>query len=243
MLATQRLRKWLGFGIALLAALLIGVRLHGDGALAAAQPPADPQVISEQFDGWAYQAALDDTTLSIIVNYDKLTPEGIKAFGEANRKLVDQVDGVVQASVVFQRPLSVQEFEGLVQQNRLSVESYILRAIDSTGGRITIQGAPDNDELVPQQMLRTILNNVDSHLPGTAFKGIVAAEIRADQAQLKQLLTDNRVFTTEVARAVATKRARAQVAAQNPDRAEIAARSRLSAPLYWFMESTGVAGE
>lgn len=235
--------KRLSLGASIVAALVLGLTFFRYSASAASEPsPLAPKPsIHEQFDGWEYLAAPDSDNLNITVNYEKLTAAGIRAFGEANRKLVEQVHGQVVVSVVFRRPLSVDEFKDLVRKSGLKVENYTMRAVDGTGGRITIQGTPNAGDLVPQEMFNTMLANVQSRSQGATFKGIVTVDATATQAQLKQLLADERVFTTDVSQARATERARAALAAHNPAQAQLPAHTRLAAPLYWFMENTGVA--
>ncbi len=241
----RRLRKPFGIGVLALATLLFGFHLEQGGASALTQatpqPASGSPYLHERFDGWEYQAATDGSELSVVVNYDRLTPGGVNAFGESNRRLVDQVEGSVPVSVVFRRPLSVSEFEQLIQQAGLAVSTYTMRAVDDKGGRITIQGAPDKQMLVSQLLLKSTLARIEERLPGAEFKGVVTVDATATRAQLKRLLADQRVFTTDVTRAIATDRARSGFASRGVDVSHLPAQSRLVGPLYWFMEDTGVA--
>lgn len=242
--SVRRVGRSFGVAVLTLAVLLFGFQLQQSAASAATQlapqPPADQKQIQAHFDGWDYHAVADGGQLNVIVNYDRLRPEGVNAFAQANRKLASQVQGSTSVTGVFRRPLAVQEFEGLVKQTGLQVTSYTLRAVDTKGGRITIQGAPLKTELVPQSLLKATLANVQQRLPGAVLKGIVTVDASATQAQLKQLLADQRVFTTEVATAVAADRARATLASQGVDVSRLTVHSRLAAPLFWFMENTGL---
>lgn len=223
----------------------LGLFMHRD--IATASSPTAPQEptapFQGQFEGWNYLAAQDDDHISVLINYEKLTPEGIKAFAAANRKLVEQLRGPASVAVVFQRPLSIDEFKYLVQQSSLQVESYTMRAVDVTGTRITMQGAPIGRELVPQDMFNATLAHVQSQSSGVVFKGVITVDGTATPAQLKQLLTDERVFTTDITRTVAVENARAQIAARAANLKQLPIESRLVAPLYWFMEDTGVASK
>jgi hypothetical protein len=129
----------------------------------------------------------------------------------------------------------------LVQQDKLAVTGYTMRALDSTGTRITLTGAPLEGTLVPQQLLDQTLGKAGQRASGVTFKGIVTVEATATPAQLRQLLADERVFTTDVGGAIATERARAKLVAGNAAVAQLPVQTRLAAPLYWYMENTGVA--
>lgn len=232
-------------GGVMLCALLIGVLVSQVSAMSPmiAQPTKEQSNVHEQLDGWGYVAATDGNQTSVIVLYEELTQSGVKAFDEANRRLANQVAGPVSVSVVFQRPLSVDEFKELVQQTKLSIQSYTMRAVDVAGTRITIDGAPDGNTLVPQGMLERMLSHAKDDFSGFTFKGIITVEATANPAQLRKLLADERVFTTDVSRAVATEHARAKLAAHNPNVAQLPTSSRLATPLYWVMEDVGLAGK
>ncbi len=241
-----RLRKSIAISVGVVAILVFSIVTHQHSASASSQRAHVVQrdaPIHEHFAGWEYMAASTNEALEIIVNYEKLTPEGIKAFAEANRKLIDQIHGQVSVSVVFRRPLSINEFQALVGKSGLSVESYTMRAVDSAGQRITIQGAPDTKALVPQAMFNSMLTNIQSRSAGVSFRGIVTVNGIATPEQIKQLLADKRVFTTDVTQAIAAERARAQLASQNTALAQLPVHARLAAPLYWFMENTGIAAK
>jgi len=118
------------------------------------------------------------------------------------------------------------------------VGSYTLRAVDAKGIRTTIQGAPRNKELVPQMILNDVLSHAGQRAPGLTLKGVITVDVTADQTQLKQLLNDPRVFTTDVTQTVAVERVRAKdgkAIAQQP------IHSHVVGPLYWFMENAGIA--
>ncbi len=197
--------------------------------------------ISEEFTGWKYDAGVQDGTITVSVHYDVASRQGIEAFSAANRQLISQVHAAIPVSIVFRRPLSVSEFQDVVQKSGVQVKDYTIRAVDNKGMRVTIGGAPRGTDLVPQTTLDMMLAKVDKLSPGTAFKGIVTVDAVADQGQLNALLVDSRVYTTDVSQAIATERARAKYAATNAAVARLPVDGGITLPLYWFMENVGIA--
>lgn len=199
-----------------------------------------PTEISENLDGWMYSARVGDAFVEVIVRYD-ISAQGIQKFSSANRKLVDQLSGASTATVVFARPLAVSEFTDLMQKSGGVVKSYTLRAIDQAGMRVTIQGAPKNSVLVPQGTLDGMISRLNRQSSGATLKGIVSVDVAATPIQLKQLLSDPRVFTADVTSVIAVERTRGKLAATTSAVAGLPIRIRQVTPLYWFMENAGIA--
>lgn len=104
---------------------------------------------------------------------------------------------------------------------------------------VTISGAARGSELVPQSTLDSVLQHAPGGTPG--FKGIITADIVATQAQIKQLLSDSRVYVTDVTYAIAAQRARAALASSNANAANLPIVASATKPLYWDLEETGIA--
>lgn len=235
-----RTRFFLAFatvGLAIVVCILAAFQGRVTAASQQAQTP-----LHEQSSGWEYVAGVSDGKLNIVVNYDKLTRGGIEAFAAANQQLVEQVHGPVQVSVVFNRPLSIDEFKDEVTKSGIKINSYTMRAVEKNGNRVTLSGGPlPRAKSVALQDIGQQLPAALARFPDATFRGVVTVEATADQSQLKQLLADGRVFTTDVTQAIATDRARAKLVSANASVAQLPVESRIAAPLYWFMENTGIA--
>ncbi len=231
--------------IGLVALSLTVVTMRGVAADTPTAPSQQSNQIGEKLAGWEYFAAPGDGAFNVIVNYDKGSAQGINAFAAANRQLVDQVNGSVEATVVFKQPITASEFKDLIGKSGVQVKAYTMRAISGTGLRATIAGAPLGNDLFPQAALDGLVRNVNQKQAGVVFKGVVTVDVTANQRQLKQLLADGRVYTTDVTQSVAIGRARAKAvtnaAMSKANVASLPTKSRLAAPLYWYMEDMGIA--
>lgn len=61
------------------------------------------------------------------------------------------------------------------------------------------------------------------------------------QGQLRQLLADTRVYTTDVTQAVAAERAQKKAAISDAAAAQLPVHTHQYMPVYWFMENIGIA--
>ncbi len=203
------------------------------------------RTVNEDLGAWKYTAGIgDDGVLHVLINFPSKTAADIEAFNTTNRSLVKEIQGNARVLVIFRQPLSVDEFKQLVQASGIKVENYEMRAVEADGTRITLNGGPSasNNELVPQSALDTMINSWQKLPGGATFKGFISVEGIATQVQISALLADKRVFTTELTRAVATQRLLKKLGVANTflqDKSKF--ESRLSAPIYWNMENTGLA--
>jgi hypothetical protein len=199
------------------------------------------KVVEETLTGLKYSGGLgDDGVVHVLVSFDGKTANGLKAFDKANRELVKEVQGTIAVSVVFQRPISIDEFKEIVQASGIKVKSYDIRAVENDGTRITVNSVPSSvsGELVPAGMLNQAMNAWKSKPKGATFKGIIDVDAVATQDQIKKLLNDKRIFTTEIARSVTAQRIVSKVGLNSL----IPTQGYLSdGPLYWQLEETGLA--
>jgi len=240
-----------GAGVAALS--LLYFTMSHEGVRAATPPPTtSPQVVGqglsppvlahEQLSGWEYIAMEDQGAVGVVVSYDRKTRQGVEAFAQANRQLAGQVQGPIKTSVVFARPLSLDEFREITAKSGFKVSDYTMRATESNGLRVTLFGriaAQANGAIPPDTDQQVTIALQHGH--NATLKGVITMEGVADPAQIAQLLADSRVYTTEVTQAIASQRVQATVAARNTRVSPSPVEARLISPLYWAMEDTGIA--
>ena len=239
MLTKNPVRITLYIGAMLIVLLLI--TLFTFSSFSKVSAANEPNRFQEQLNSWKYSAVLgDDKVLNVVVDYGHQTASDILAFDKSNRDLVNEIQGDIQISVIFQHPLTVDEFKDLVQKSGIKVDTYSARAIDKANVRITIDGSPsiDKKDLVPQASLDKVLEHVQANSPGVIFKGFTSVDGTASKAQVQQLLTDKRVFTVDVSRGIAVQRVRSKLGSSEMIQG---IETRLVTPIYWIMEDTGIA--
>lgn len=201
--------------------------------------------VGEDMKGFTYQAGVvkspEGSYLGVVIYYDFRSPDGVLAFAEGNNALATQLADSVDVSVMFRRPLTPEEFGELVQDTGIAVHSYVLRAVESSGQRATIFGAPDGDELVPAGMLDVVGADLAEKDTQTGMRGIITVEASASPSQLAMLLANERVFTTDVSKAVAAQRAQALLRGRGVEAAGLPVDAHMLPPLYWFLEDYGIA--
>lgn len=207
-------------------------------------PDSATGIVGEQFGGWAYGAGVYEGTMFVHVSANTKDIQGLLAFDAANRAALAQVHGPTTITVVFRRPLSEGEVQDIAQATGASVMSYIARAVDDRGMRITI-GGPGLPGVRAMPTLAVPLTR-SSTTPsptssGAGFRGYVTVDVYADAGQIAALFADERVFTADVVRVIAVDRGRSALIAADPAVAVLPMRIDAATQVYWSLEDYGIA--
>ena len=175
-------------------------------------------------------------TLQIVL--DDTTPAGLKAFRTANQKTARELVATSKtliASVVLNQPLSVSEFNKLVDKYGLQVNGFQLRVIDGRGDRVTLFGAPTDGQLVPMQQLQSMLEWVQKQTGTAKLLGITSIDIGLPSANYESLSADPSVFLVDLTPAFAEQHLRQQYASLLKSDDAI---TTSAYPIYWYLESS-----
>ncbi len=202
-----------------------------EAAMIAANPIAQ---WSEPFDGWKYMANADkerlqvDAICTLASCHDSTSPstkQGILDFIALNRKWVDKLDGKGEIEVVFLYPLPTEEYNAFLRQSGLNITicTGYFAARDAAGPSI----GPD------------CVGKGDPY-----YEGVIDVVATADAAQVKQLLQDTQVYAVEVIRGIAIQKARAYLAQNKPQLANVPVEdSHSEGGLYIEAETAGLVGK
>jgi hypothetical protein len=164
---------------------------------------AEPRVIIEKKIGnIQYGAYFDPVQQQVVaeVTYDYFTPEGVQEYIAFNRRLSQTLaqrdSGLLRIIVHFSRPLSQTEFEAFVKKYGVQVHSYFMRAVEADGRRAGIVGAPEGEQLVPQHLLKTVLNDLKER-NSAEFKGWISVDVTTNPANLDLMQYDPDVILIE----------------------------------------------
>ncbi len=245
----------------LMHVLLIFPALVVAGLLVAISRPTtsragQPTVIWALNDGGVHYTATFDPVLQkvdAIRNYDYLSLSGVREYVAFNRARAEEygrrTSGQLRVNIVFSRPLAQAEFEAFVRNYGLRVHRYFMRAVESSGARVTISGAPDDTSLVPAPSLALALSDL-SVREATELKGWIEVEVTTDPPHLRAMQADGNVLVTELEHALLidalTPSALRSVGAtdetirriqDDPDSETVQVSGP---PLYWFLEDAGL---
>jgi len=215
-----------------------------------------PMVLWALNDGGVHYTVTFDPVLQkvdAIRNYDYLSASGVREYIAFNRARAEEygrrTSGQLRVNVVFSRPLAQAEFEAFVHNYGLRVHRYTMRAVESSGARVTISGAPDDASLVPAPSLALALNDLSAR--GAAeLKGWIEAEVTTDPPHLREMQAERDVFITELGHSLIFEALAPSVLRKagatdetirkvqgDPDSDTV----QISGPpLYWFLEEAGL---
>jgi hypothetical protein len=196
-------------------------------------PPVDHQ---GQRGNWHYTARADqqEGRIDTRVQYAHTSAADIQEFSLAQQQLGAELLEAdvpsINATIVFRRPLSEREFvEFVAKYNLAEISLYTIRAVDDQGQRITINGAPQHGELVPQDLLAMVLKDVNQRAKNT-FRGWVDVQATIQSDMYSKLASDKDVYLVDVTRSVITETFKNDRAARNlPVQVSMH-------PLYWALE-------
>ncbi|MBP8251795.1 MAG: hypothetical protein KAX40_05490 [Herpetosiphon sp.] len=200
-----------------------------------------------------YQAYFDTQQQTVYgnISYDYVTKQGVQAYLDYNRSTIETLTKrphtTIFTNVVFNRPLSETEFIDFVKSYADNVLIYSMRSVESDGKRVTLFGAPEGNDIVPHQILDTMLRDSSEH-NAALFMGWIEVKITTNSQTLAQIMADPRVFTVEVAHTLIhdeltpaklkqrniPEQARQRIAQGGTMDVQITAPS-----LYWNLEDTG----
>jgi len=100
----------------------------------------------------------------------------------------------IPVTITFKEPLNTKDFKHFINKTDFKVEDYKIRAFDNgSDDLVTIGGRPLEDEIVPQNILDTMLE-------GSTFEGFIAVrgEIKLTQGNYNKLAKDDTVLLVDL---------------------------------------------
>jgi len=194
-----------------------------------------------RLDGFRYIVNQDDVgDFFVHVEWNQRSVAGLKAYAAESRRqgefLLRQGVDQFYVLVVFNHPLSVEEFTRLVADADMQVKRYSIDVIDGQGMRATIGGSPIGGELVPAWMLQDALQRMAEVSGGqTKFVGFYEVEGIVSGEGYKKLLAHPRVFLVDVSVTLAHRILRERGWKVRLDKIQ-----RTGGSPYWDMENFGL---
>jgi hypothetical protein len=185
---------------------------------------------------WKYQAALnrEEGRVNASIRYNMETTTQALNVASIHRRMAEGIiaGGIktLEATIVFNKPLTQIDFEQFVLRMKLStISSYTMRYVNNQGQRVTINGGPDNDMLIPQDLLATVLTDLQQHDPGS-LSGWIQVEATLDSSQYRRLLRDRDVYLIDVSKSVI------RLAYKDEPNSDILPIDIVAPQLYWNLE-------
>jgi len=158
--------------------------------------------------------SIDTSSLSSLKEYKNKVLSNQKIYKE-NKK-----DNVL-ATITFNYPISIDVFADFVNKYDIKVNQFSIRAINQIGDRVTISGKPGENEVVPENILNSMLDKSKAE-----FKGIIDCYVELDSAYLDKINDNEKnVFLVDT----------------SADNMFITNENKKHIPsLYWFLENTSI---
>ncbi len=152
-----------------------------------------------------YIGNVDDTGFPIVVvMYDGSSVESLRHYANASQL---QGEASLQAGVsdfyvvlTFRRALNENEFRAFIRDTGFAAHSYMIRATNSKGQRITMSGGPENGDVLPANELASAMAQIGARENNQAvgFSGVFEAQGTASAEVYRKLVADPRVFVADV---------------------------------------------
>ncbi|TDT50757.1 hypothetical protein [Fonticella tunisiensis] len=95
-------------------------------------------------------------------------------------------------TVTLNKPITIDEFEKLIDRYKIYIHRFALRAIDENGNRVTISGTIDKNGKISRNNIKIMVSETKSEL-----KGVIDFYGEISYKYLKELQTDERIFLVD----------------------------------------------
>src|SRR5690606_42107620 len=106
---------------------------------------------------------------------------------------------IIPSTVTFTSPISIDEFETLVNKNQIQVESFNLIALDNNNMHQFIQGVPNEESISPKDKLEEVLNGAD-------LEGVYALKGNIPSKFIEAFNSNKSVYLTEAIKRILTQK-------------------------------------
>jgi hypothetical protein len=171
------------------------------------------------------------------ISYDHQSVEGIKAYVDANKKLVNDVftnsSDSFPVEVTFSRPVEIEDFEKLIVSSRMDVARFEIRGLQADGRSVTVGGAP-GAELVPRAKLLEFSQRASERGFPFAVEGVYFVVGKVNHDGYDMLAASDHVFMIDLTKIKAQEGVRTAFSIDIP-----ADRFMVQSP-YVFLEAHGL---
>lgn len=235
----------LGLAVPIAVALLFVVTTVGSAeiqqAIVDSTRPYFRPVAEARFDGWRYTLVADPDgsgATQATVEYDHATVADLKRYVQTNRALAHQLAAsglqILDVTVSFHRPLSIDEFRAWATDTTVVVERFQLRVVGANGRRWTLGGAPSDGQLVSATALRRNLDRLAAR-GASDVRGFIVAEGSVAASAYDSLADHPAVFLADVTRSAAADQIARTVQGLDPSRLTVGVM-----PAFAAMEDLGL---
>lgn len=143
--------------------------------------------------------------LEVTINIQNdFTNDDMKKYKELNKRNIEKLSKGkkdIPTTITFSKPLSVEEFNSLVDKYDITVENFNIIAEEEDNGEQYIQGVPDGDNLIPKNKLNEVLKN-------SQFKGVYSFEGLISPQNIVNVSEDQTIFLADVSEDILTGKAK-----------------------------------
>jgi hypothetical protein len=192
----------------------------------------DRKLLKRTFDRWEYEVFEIGSQAYIHISSSVVGKSAVKELlqqqkGEAKNLL--KSDQQIPIVVLTSDPLQPADLVQFARDYGLAIQSYKLLARDSEDKLVTIFGVPINGNIMPEDMLKAVISNVEQNEnTKLTVLGVVSIDSRVNSVALGRLAKDVRVLGVDLSPAIAL-----QDLAQQLPNVDTATVEIVSAPLYW----------
>jgi hypothetical protein len=165
--------------------------------------PGRVQLVKEDFDGWEYTAYREGNEVTLEIDLNDTTTAGLEAFRDTNRqlaRLLAEHQKTLTVNIVFYRPLSLEEFGGLVDAYELQVTGVEMRAIDGLGDRVTLFTGPEGGQLISEDFIQSTVQWIKEQTGEASLLGVISTEAELVASSYDVLSAESAVFMVDVTR-------------------------------------------
>jgi hypothetical protein len=195
-------------------------------------------LVTEDFGGWKYTAYREGPNVTLEIDVNDTTLEGLAAFQSANQRIAQtlaaQTD-TVEADIVFEQPLSAAQVSNIVTQYALNVIGFRMRVFDGLNDRITLFGSPYQDQLVSDYHVNLLLDHIREETGEATLLGITTIRAEFTTKNYIDLAADPDVFLVDVTPGFVRNHMQTQHASLLEFEDFLTVSTH---PTYWYLESS-----
>lgn len=200
--STRMIRTGLLLGLVFLASFSVSVVLAAQPTGSATTRP----LFKRDFADWSYVATEQDGTIVLAVELPDRGRDALNRYARANEALASELfaqQGLVQATVVFKRPLPLDRLPLAIIEAHGHITEFSLRVRGGQNDRVTVFGVPGTAQLVEQDQLASILVEIEEKTGRAELQGMTSVTLTLDETQYQILSSSPEVRFVDLAPAAA----------------------------------------
>jgi hypothetical protein len=150
-------------------------------------------LVKREFTDWSYVATEQDSMVVLAIELPDQGRTALNRYARASHSLAPELfaqQEFVQATVVFERPLTTDRLPALILEAREQITEFSFRVRGGQNERITVFGVPGSNQLVEPDQLTSILKEIEVKMGRADLRGMTNLTMTLNEAQY-QILKDS----------------------------------------------------